>query len=69
VPGAQAAEVVARGEAELGITQASEIVPAAQLRDHDVEHRKCFRLNSCDVTALNGIRCARREALIDLLSR
>jgi molybdate transport system substrate-binding protein len=29
VPGAQAAEVVARGEAELGIGQASEIVPIA----------------------------------------
>ena len=29
VPGAQAAEVVARGDAELGIAQASEIVPVA----------------------------------------
>ena len=29
VPGAQAAEVVAKGEAELGIAQASEIVPVA----------------------------------------
>jgi molybdate transport system substrate-binding protein len=29
VPGAQAAEVVARGEAELGVGQASEIVPVA----------------------------------------
>ena len=29
VPGAQAAEVVAKGEAELGIGQASEIVPVA----------------------------------------
>jgi molybdate transport system substrate-binding protein len=29
VPGAQAAEVVARGEAELGVAQASEIVPVA----------------------------------------
>jgi molybdate transport system substrate-binding protein len=29
VPGAQAAEVVARGEAELGIAQGSEIVPVA----------------------------------------
>ena len=27
VPGAQAAEVVARGDAELGVAQASEIVP------------------------------------------
>jgi molybdate transport system substrate-binding protein len=27
VPGAQAAEVVAKGEAELGVAQASEIVP------------------------------------------
>jgi molybdate transport system substrate-binding protein len=29
VPGAQAAEIVARGEAELGIGQASEIVPVS----------------------------------------
>jgi len=29
VPGAQAAEVVARGEAEMGVAQASEIVPIA----------------------------------------
>ena len=29
VPGAQAAEVVARGEAEMGVAQASEIVPVA----------------------------------------
>jgi molybdate transport system substrate-binding protein len=29
VPGAQAAEVVAKGEAELGVAQASEIVPVA----------------------------------------
>ena len=29
VPGAQAAEVVARGDAELGVAQASEIVPVA----------------------------------------
>ena len=29
VPGAQAAELVARGEAELGVAQASEIVPVA----------------------------------------
>jgi len=29
VPGAQAAEVVAKGEAELGVSQASEIVPVA----------------------------------------
>jgi molybdate transport system substrate-binding protein len=29
VPGAQAAEIVAKGEAELGVGQASEIVPVA----------------------------------------
>jgi molybdate transport system substrate-binding protein len=29
VPGAQAAEVVAKGEAEIGVAQASEIVPVA----------------------------------------
>ncbi len=29
VPGAQAAEIVARGEAEMGVAQASEIVPIA----------------------------------------
>src|SRR5213078_2844576 len=29
VPGAQAAEVVAKGEAELGVAQGSEIVPVA----------------------------------------
>ena len=29
MPGAQAAEVVAKGEAELGVAQASEIVPVA----------------------------------------
>jgi molybdate transport system substrate-binding protein len=29
VPGAQAADVVARGEAEIGVAQASEIVPVA----------------------------------------
>lgn len=32
VPGAQAPEVVARGEAELGIAQGSEIVPVAGAR-------------------------------------
>jgi len=32
VPGAQAAEVVAKGEAELGIAQASEIVPVTGAR-------------------------------------